>query len=62
MLEESIANIVKTTGRTAEEARADLLKLGGQTRAVTPQEVANEALRLASLEDAKTTGQAITLL
>ena len=62
MFEESIANIVKTTGRTAEEARADLLKLGGQTRAVTPEEVANEALRLASLEDAKTTGQAITLL
>ena len=62
MFEESIANIVKTTGRTAEEARADLLKLGGQTRAVMPEEVANEVLRLASLEDAKTTGQAITLL
>ena len=62
MLEESIANIVKMTGRTADEARAELLKLGGQTRAVTPEEVANEALRLASLEDAKTTGQAIPLL
>ncbi len=62
MLEESIANLVKITGRTAEEARADLLKLGGQTRAVTPQEVANEVLRLAGLEDVKTTGQAITLL
>ena len=62
MLEDSIANIVRITGRTAEEARADLLKLGGQARAVTPQEVAAEALRLASLEDVKTTGQAITLL
>ena len=62
MFEESIANIVKTTGRTAEEARTDLLKLGGQKRAVMPEEVANEVLRLASLEDAKTTGQAITLL
>ena len=62
MLEESIANIVKMTGRTADEARAELLKLGGQTRAVMPEEVANEALRLASLEDAKTTGQAIPLL
>ena len=62
MLEESIANIVKITGRTADEARAELLKLGGQARAVAPEEVANEALRLASLEDAKTTGQAIPLL
>ena len=62
MLEESIANIVKTTGRTADEARAELLKLGGQTRAVTPEEVANEVLRLVRLDDAKTTGQAITLL
>jgi len=62
MLEESIANIVKMTGRTADEARAELLKLGGQTRAVTPEEVANEVLRLVRLDDAKTTGQAITLL
>ena len=62
MLEESIANIVKITGRTADEARAELLKLGGQTRAVTPEEVANEVLRLVRLDDAKTTGQAITLL
>lgn len=62
MLEEALANIVKTTGRSADEARADLLKLSGQTRAVKPKEVAVEVLRLASLEDAKVTGQAITLL
>jgi NAD(P)-dependent dehydrogenase (short-subunit alcohol dehydrogenase family) len=61
MLEEAIGNLVKVTGRTAEQARADLLKLSGQTQAVTPEEVAAEALRLASPEQ-ETTGQAVTLL
>ena len=62
MLEDAIINIVKTTRRTPEEARADLLRLSGQTRSVKPEEVATEALRLASLEDANITGQAIPLL
>jgi len=62
MLTEAIANIVKATGRTSADARVDLLKLSGQTQAISPEAVAAEALRLASLEDSKTTGQAITLL
>ncbi len=62
MLDEAIASLVKATGRSVEEARADLLKMSGQARPITPQEVAAEVLRLAGLEDAATTGQAITLL
>jgi len=62
MLEEAIANIVKMTGRTPEEARADLLKLSGQARAVKPEEVADEVLRLATADDAGMTGQAIPVL
>lgn len=62
MLDETISNIVKRTGRTPQEARADILKLSGQARVITPEEVAAEALRLASLEDANFTGQAITML
>ena len=62
MFEETIQNLVKTTGRTAEVARADLLKLSGQTQAVTPQQVAEKTLSLACLEDTSITGQAIPLL
>lgn len=62
MLAEAIDNICKTTGRTAEEARASILNLSGQTRAVTPAEVATEVVRLASLDDPLVNGQAITLL
>ena len=62
MLEQAISNISKTTGRTPEEARADLLKLSGQSRVITPEEVAGEVLRLAMMDDASLTGQALTLL
>jgi len=62
MLDAAIESIVSKTGRTPDEARADLLKLGGQKRTITPEEVAAEALRLACLDDANVTGQAITLL
>ncbi|MGE5250522.1 MAG: SDR family NAD(P)-dependent oxidoreductase [Bacteroidota bacterium] len=62
MFEEAIGNLVKLTGRTPEQARADLLKLSGQTRAVTAEEVAGEVLRLASLQDPDVTGQVFPLL
>jgi NAD(P)-dependent dehydrogenase (short-subunit alcohol dehydrogenase family) len=62
MLEETIKNVMQTTGRSSQEARAAILKLSGQSRAIIPQEVAAETLRLACLEDATFTGQAITLL
>jgi NAD(P)-dependent dehydrogenase (short-subunit alcohol dehydrogenase family) len=62
MFENTIQNLVKTTGRTAETARADLLRMSGQTQAVAPEQVAEEALRLACLADTTITGQAIPLL
>jgi predicted nucleic acid-binding protein len=62
MLAEAIAYLVKVTRRTPEEALADLLKLSGQTRVITPVEVAAEVVRLASPQAAGETGQAITIL
>ncbi|HEY3310312.1 MAG TPA: SDR family NAD(P)-dependent oxidoreductase [Anaerolineales bacterium] len=62
MLAEAIDYLVKVTRRTPEEALADLLKLSGQTRVVTPTEVAAEVVRLANLETPGETGQAITIL
>jgi NAD(P)-dependent dehydrogenase (short-subunit alcohol dehydrogenase family) len=61
MLENAVMALVQKTGRTADEARADLLKLSGQTKAIEPAAVATETLRLASLPDAGTTGQAISM-
>lgn len=48
MLEAAVANVVAKTGRPPEDAQAALLATGGQTRAVTPEEVAAAVLRLAS--------------
>jgi NAD(P)-dependent dehydrogenase (short-subunit alcohol dehydrogenase family) len=62
MFDDIVATLVKTTGRTSEQARAELLKISGQARPVTPQEVAAEVLRLAVQEDAALTGQAIPIL
>lgn len=62
MLSTAVEGLVAKTGRSPDEARADLLKLTGQTRALTPEEVAAEVARLAQMDDAATTGQAITLL
>lgn len=62
MFAETISNVVARTGRAPEQARADILKLSGQARAITPEEVAAEVLRLACLEDVKFTGQAVTML
>ena len=62
MLETAIEGLVHKTGRSPDEARADLLATTGQTRALTPDDVAAEVLRLARLDGVSTTGQAITLL
>lgn len=48
MLSYSVTNLVEKTGRSREEALASLLSLGGQSRAITPEEVANAVLHLAS--------------
>lgn len=62
MLQYSVDNLTAKTGRSGEEARADLLRLAGQARIITPAEVAAVALRLATQEDTSTTGEAIMLV
>ncbi len=59
MTERTIANIVAKTGRSAEQARADLARLNPQNRLVRPQEVAQAVLYLALPGSAAVTGQAL---
>jgi meso-butanediol dehydrogenase / (S,S)-butanediol dehydrogenase / diacetyl reductase len=61
MLRDAIASIVATTGRTSEEARANVLALSHQRRVTTPEEVAAAAMRLVGPEGASINGQAITI-
>jgi NAD(P)-dependent dehydrogenase (short-subunit alcohol dehydrogenase family) len=61
MVERSIARIVETTGRSADEARAAITGLNPQGRLVTPDEVAAAVRWLVSPEAASITGQAIVL-
>lgn len=61
LLDATIANIMKTTGRTAEQSRADLLKSNPQGRAITPQEVADTVLWLCSAGARSVTGQAVAM-
>jgi NAD(P)-dependent dehydrogenase (short-subunit alcohol dehydrogenase family) len=61
MLRDAIANIVATTGRTPEQARANVLALSGQRRVTTAEEVAAAAMRLVGAEGASINGQAITI-
>lgn len=46
MTADSIANIIAKTGRSAEEARAELAKLNPSGRLITPEEVAAMTLEL----------------
>ncbi|WP_234679650.1 SDR family NAD(P)-dependent oxidoreductase [Bradyrhizobium monzae] len=57
----SIDNIVKKTGRTREQAIAELAKHNPQGRLITPQEVANTVLWLCSENAGAITGQAIAV-
>lgn len=57
----SIANIVEKTGRTEEEARAELSALNPQKRLVQPQEVADACLFLARPDAHSVNGQAIAV-
>jgi len=61
LLEESIARIMATTGRTREEARASLAATNPQGRFITPDEIAATVLWLASEGAASITGQAISV-
>lgn len=57
----SIDNIMKKTGRTREQAIAELAKHNPQGRLITPQEVANAVLWLCSENASAITGQAIAI-
>jgi NAD(P)-dependent dehydrogenase (short-subunit alcohol dehydrogenase family) len=61
MLGQSIANIVKKTGRTEPEARKMLANINRHGRLIQPQEVADAVLKLCSRASDKITGQAIQI-
>ena len=61
MLRESVARICALTGRTEEDARADLARYNPQGRLVTPEEVANAVLWLCLPESGSINGQAIAV-
>ncbi len=61
MTERNVAEIARTTGRTAEEARAGLARFNAQGRLVLPSEVAAAALWLCQPGSDAVNGQAIAL-
>ncbi len=61
LLEASLAQIVQKTGRSAEEARAELVHHNPQGRLVEPQEVAQAVLWLCLPESTSINGQAIAV-
>jgi NAD(P)-dependent dehydrogenase (short-subunit alcohol dehydrogenase family) len=61
MVRDAIANIVERTGRTAEQARADLEALNPQRRLIRPEEVANTVAWLCQPGSESITGQAIAV-
>jgi NAD(P)-dependent dehydrogenase (short-subunit alcohol dehydrogenase family) len=61
MVRDAVANIVEKTGRSEGEARAGILALAGQQRVIAPEEVAAEALRLASPAGDGVSGEAILI-
>ncbi len=61
LLERAVDNIVAKTKRSREEARATLVSLNPQGRLVTPDEVANAVLWLASEAASSINGQAIAI-
>lgn len=61
IVKESIANIVAKTGRSAEQARAELASKNPQKRLVLPEEVANAVAWLCLPGSEAVTGQAIAI-
>ena len=61
MVAEAIANIEAKTGRSAEQARADLAKFNPQGRLIDPGEVAQAVLWLCLPESRSINGQAIAV-
>ncbi|MGV1755675.1 SDR family NAD(P)-dependent oxidoreductase [Rhizobium sp. A22-96] len=61
IIQRSIETIVAKTGRTAEQALGELTKSNPQGRLVTPEEIADTVLWLASPAAASINGQAIAV-
>ena len=61
LLDASIGNIVKKTGRSADESRAALASDNAHGRLITPQEVAQTVLWLCSPGAGSVSGQAIAV-
>ncbi|HML07925.1 MAG TPA: SDR family NAD(P)-dependent oxidoreductase [Xanthobacteraceae bacterium] len=61
MVSAAVANIIAKTGRSAEEAKAELVRRNPQGRLVQPQEVANAVLWLCLPGSESITGQAISI-
>jgi len=57
----AVANIVNTTGRSADAARAQLVKGNPQGQLVTPEQVANAVLWLCRAGSEAVTGQALSI-
>jgi NAD(P)-dependent dehydrogenase (short-subunit alcohol dehydrogenase family) len=61
MTRETVANIVKKTSRTPEQAQAELASKNPQKRLVQPEEVANAVAWLCLPGSEAVTGQTITV-
>ncbi|VVE56056.1 3-hydroxyacyl-CoA dehydrogenase [Pandoraea capi] len=61
IVRDAVANIVAKTGRSEDEARAELAKRNPQARLVQPQEVADAVLWLCQPGAASMTGQSIAV-
>ena len=61
MVKDAVANIVAKTGRTSEEARAQLASRNPQGRLIRPEEVANAVIWLCLPGSEAVTGQAIAI-
>jgi NAD(P)-dependent dehydrogenase (short-subunit alcohol dehydrogenase family) len=61
MLEQSVANIMKKTGRSEPEARRMLANINRHGRLIEPREVAEAVLTLCSSSSDGTTGQTIQI-
>ncbi|MBT7583840.1 MAG: SDR family oxidoreductase, partial [Kordiimonadaceae bacterium] len=61
MVEQSINNVMKQTGRSRDDALNDILVSVGQKRIIEPKEIAAEVLKLCDEKNDAINGQAIVI-